>query len=172
MLFVCSVSWFLLGYQYPVQVIDWKDSSPKWPVMCWWGWWTLLTHSLTHSLHPWNLFVSEMTYTVSSGTLNSTIPYLGTYLFLIPHYVNHLNCCHIQEALNMVIPAMQLAGKIPDVHVQLWASALLKGASHSTCAVSDRCCIWIKNTENTKKKYTLLQDVNIVYFLYNAFGIA
>jgi len=27
----------------------------------------------------------------------------------------------------MVIPAMQLAGKIPDVHVQLWASALLKG---------------------------------------------
>jgi len=34
---------------------------------------------------------------------------------------------HVQEALNMVIPAMQLAGKIPDVHVQLWASALLKG---------------------------------------------
>jgi len=28
----------------------------------------------------------------------------------------------------MVIPAMQLAGKIPDVHVQLWSSALLKGA--------------------------------------------
>jgi len=35
--------------------------------------------------------------------------------------------CYLQEALNMVIPAMQLAGKIPDVHVQLWASALLKG---------------------------------------------
>lgn len=35
--------------------------------------------------------------------------------------------CGTQEALNMVIPAMQLAGKIPDVHVQLWASALLKG---------------------------------------------
>ncbi|XP_033750418.1 MAU2 chromatid cohesion factor homolog [Pecten maximus] len=30
------------------------------------------------------------------------------------------------EALNMVTPAMQLAGKIPDVHVQLWASSLLK----------------------------------------------
>ena len=27
----------------------------------------------------------------------------------------------------MVTPAMQLASKIPDVHVQLWASALLKG---------------------------------------------
>ena len=26
----------------------------------------------------------------------------------------------------MVTPALQLAGKIPDVHVQLWASALLK----------------------------------------------
>jgi len=20
-----------------VQVIDWKDSSPKWPTTCWWG---------------------------------------------------------------------------------------------------------------------------------------
>ena len=29
----------------------------------------------------------------------------------------------------MVTPAMQLAGKIPDVHVQLWASSLLKGKS-------------------------------------------
>jgi hypothetical protein len=35
----------------------------------------------------------------------------------------------VQEALNMVMPAMQLASKIPDVHVQLWASALLKGIS-------------------------------------------
>ena len=30
---------------------------------------------------------------------------------------------------------MQLAGKIPDVHVQLWASALLKGKSVSTYAI-------------------------------------
>jgi hypothetical protein len=36
---------------------------------------------------------------------------------------------HLQEALNLVTPAMQLAGKIPDVHVQLWASSLLKGKS-------------------------------------------
>jgi len=45
---VCSVSWlFLLGC--PVQVIDWKNSSPKWPSTRWWG--TLNpTHSLTHSL--------------------------------------------------------------------------------------------------------------------------
>ena len=31
-----------------------------------------------------------------------------------------------KESMNMVTPAMQLAAKIPDVHVQLWASAILK----------------------------------------------
>lgn len=34
-----------------------------------------------------------------------------------------------RESMNMVTPAMQLASKIPDVHVQLWASAILKGNS-------------------------------------------
>jgi MAternally-affected-uncoordination protein len=28
--------------------------------------------------------------------------------------------------MNMVTPAMQLASKIPDLNVQLWASAILK----------------------------------------------
>jgi hypothetical protein len=32
--------------------------------------------------------------------------------------------------MNMVTPAMQLASKIPDVHVQLWASAILKGKKY------------------------------------------
>lgn len=32
-----------------------------------------------------------------------------------------------RESMNMVTPAMQLASKIPDVHVQLWASAILRG---------------------------------------------
>lgn len=32
-----------------------------------------------------------------------------------------------QESNNMVVPAMQLASKIPDMSVQLWSSALLKG---------------------------------------------
>lgn len=32
-----------------------------------------------------------------------------------------------RESMNMVTPAMQLASKIPDIHVQLWAAALLKG---------------------------------------------
>jgi len=31
-----------------------------------------------------------------------------------------------REAMNMVTPAMQLASKIPDIHIQLWASAILK----------------------------------------------
>ena len=39
----------------------------------------------------------------------------------------------------MVIPAMQLAGKIPDVHVQLWASALLKG----TIVESSLCVAYV-----------------------------
>jgi len=34
-MFVCVLS---LGWSsIPVQVIDWKDLSPKWPAMCWWG---------------------------------------------------------------------------------------------------------------------------------------
>jgi len=40
----------------------------------------------------------------------------------------------------MVIPAMQLAGKIPDVHVQLWASALLKGLLYCTGALCVFSC--------------------------------
>uniref|UniRef100_A0A8C4FAF9 MAU2 chromatid cohesion factor homolog n=1 Tax=Dicentrarchus labrax TaxID=13489 RepID=A0A8C4FAF9_DICLA len=34
-----------------------------------------------------------------------------------------------RESNNMVVPAMQLASKIPDMSVQLWSSALLKGIS-------------------------------------------
>ncbi|XP_060534936.1 MAU2 chromatid cohesion factor homolog isoform X2 [Cylas formicarius] len=37
-----------------------------------------------------------------------------------------------RESMNMVTPAMQLASKIPDVHVQLWASAILKDL-HRIC---------------------------------------
>jgi len=38
----------LVRLSVPVQVIDWKDSSPKWPIMCW----CYPTHSCTHSLTP------------------------------------------------------------------------------------------------------------------------
>ena len=37
-LFFCYLCVLCLArLSVPVQVIDWKDSSPKWPVMCWWG---------------------------------------------------------------------------------------------------------------------------------------
>jgi len=41
-----------------------------------------------------------------------------------------LSLGNTQEAFNLVQPAMQLASKIPDVHVQLWASSLLKDLYH------------------------------------------
>ncbi|XP_030765189.1 MAU2 chromatid cohesion factor homolog isoform X2 [Sitophilus oryzae] len=42
-----------------------------------------------------------------------------------------------RESMNMVTPAMQLASKIPDVHVQIWASAILKDL-HRICGDSAR----------------------------------
>ena len=38
----------------------------------------------------------------------------------------------------MVVPAMQLASKIPDMSVQLWSSALLKGTAVSQHKVTVR----------------------------------
>lgn len=46
-------------------------------------------------------------------------------LVLLGHIFLSIN--NSRESMNMVTPAMQLASKIPDVHVQLWASAILKG---------------------------------------------
>jgi len=42
--------------------------------------------------------------------------------------LGHIFLCvgNPREAANMVTPAMQLATKIPDLHLQLWASAILK----------------------------------------------
>jgi len=37
----------------PVQVIAWKDSSPKWPVMCRAGHKTLLNHCCRQCLWFW-----------------------------------------------------------------------------------------------------------------------
>ena len=48
-LFVCVFCLLvvLVMLSVTVQVIDWKDSSTKWPIMCWYS---LLTHSLTSTL--------------------------------------------------------------------------------------------------------------------------
>ena len=42
-----------------------------------------------------------------------------------------LSLGNTRESMNMVTPAMQLASKIPDIHVQLWASSILKGKQGS-----------------------------------------
>lgn len=46
-------------------------------------------------------------------------------LVLLGHI--YLSLHNSRDSMNMVTPAMHLASKIPDVHVQLWASAILKG---------------------------------------------
>lgn len=45
-------------------------------------------------------------------------------LVLLSHVFLSIGNC--KESMNMVTPAMQLASKIPDIHVQLWGSAILK----------------------------------------------
>ncbi len=49
-----------------------------------------------------------------------------------------LSLGNARESMNMVTPAMQLASKIPDVHVQLWAAAILKGNTKSKIVASDQ----------------------------------
>lgn len=49
----------------------------------------------------------------------------------------------------MVVPAMQLASKIPDMSVQLWSSALLKGASFSW-PYSDTVSVSLSFKQNVK----------------------
>ena len=47
-----------------------------------------------------------------------------------------------RESMNMVTPAMQLSSKIPDTHVQLWASSILKGTQYLPLLISLRqCCV-------------------------------
>lgn len=45
-------------------------------------------------------------------------------LVLLSHVF--LSIGNSKESMNMVTPAMQLASKISDIHVQLWGSAILK----------------------------------------------
>lgn len=64
-----------------------------------------------------------------------------------------------RESMNMVTPAMQLASKIPDVHVQLWASAILKGKIFSqlligsTNLVLQTCIEFVAITSEKMKPY-------------------
>ncbi|XP_057300354.1 MAU2 chromatid cohesion factor homolog [Hydractinia symbiolongicarpus] len=49
-------------------------------------------------------------------------------LILLGHVVTSLQ--NPQEAVGLVVPAMQVANKIPDVYLQLWASSLMKDIYH------------------------------------------
>ena len=64
-----------------------------------------------------------------------------------------------KESMNMVNPAMQLSSKIPDTHVQLWASAILKGTCFFLClfvqylylTIFQTCTEWTMIPEENKK---------------------
>ncbi|XP_017785266.1 PREDICTED: MAU2 chromatid cohesion factor homolog [Nicrophorus vespilloides] len=98
---------------------------------------TLQTHS--HSLRAAAYYVQGL-QAFFQGRYNEAKRYLRETLKMAnAEDLNRLTSCslvllgHIflslgnsRESMNMVTPAMQLASKIPDVHVQLWASAILK----------------------------------------------
>lgn len=98
-----------------------------------------MEHSNSHSLKASAYYVQGL-QTFFQARYNEAKRYLRETLKMAnAEDLNRLTSCslvllgHIflslgnsRESLNMVTPAMQLAGKIPDVHVQLWASSLLK----------------------------------------------
>jgi len=65
----------LIRLSVSVQVIDRKDTSPKWPIMCWWGH-INPTHSLTHhrSLHYIKLKIFKVAKVITSGTTGCNKP--------------------------------------------------------------------------------------------------
>lgn len=63
-----------------------------------------------------------------------------------------------RESMNMVTPAMQLASKIPDVHVQLWASAILKGTFYEKATETE--------TESEVTCWFELKLYHLSYFLF------
>jgi len=51
------LSWLLwFDCEHYSRWLDWKDSFPKWPVMCWLGRQTLLTHCLAHWVE-WTMLI-------------------------------------------------------------------------------------------------------------------
>ena len=58
---------------------------------------------------------------VTNGFIGLYISYLNRELSILVQ-----NSGNTKESQNMVTPAMQLAHKIPDINVQLWATALLR----------------------------------------------
>ena len=61
-----------------------------------------------------------------------------------------------QEALSMVMPAMQLAAKVPDVYLQLWSASLVKGSIY--------CSVFLL-LSYIFLRYTVFHRIVLVFFL-------
>ena len=72
--------------------------------------------------HPYRRYLRETLKMANAEDLNRLTVCA---LVLLGHIF--LSLGNSRESMNMVTPAMQLSSKIPDTHVQLWASAILKG---------------------------------------------
>lgn len=73
------------------------------------------------SFHEAKRFLRETLKMANAEDLNRLT---SCSLVLLSHVF--LSIGNSKESMNMVTPAMQLASKIPDVHVQLWGNAILK----------------------------------------------
>lgn len=73
------------------------------------------------SFHEAKRFLRETLKMANAEDLNRLT---SCSLVLLSHVF--LSIGNSKESMNMVTPAMQLASKIPDIHVQLWGSAILK----------------------------------------------
>lgn len=90
-------------------------------------------------------------------------------LVLLSHVF--LSIGNSKESMNMVTPAMQLASKIPDIHVQLWGSAILKDLhrmSKDLIREKEAYANHVKYSENLitdqKKSVTMPQHLLINWF--------
>merc|ERR1719339_330819 len=63
-----------------------------------------------------------------------------------------------KESMNMVTPAMQLAGKIPDVNVQLWATAILKDLYRLSGNPEHRAQVAAQEKSHTEFSQKLIKD--------------
>ena len=118
----------LVRLSEPVQVIDLKDSSSKWPIMCWWGRKTLLVYIATDIYWP------------CEGGLLSWLRWF-TVSKLSP-------CTHVQFTswkTTMHYQAKKVAAL--SVHLLLWTAAncaVLHGSIEAFSAGTwcSFCCFW------------------------------
>jgi len=126
----------LIRLSVPVQVIDWKDSFPKWPIMCWWG-------RKPHSLTSTSVMMSQRTVDMSNIAYSREINVF--YQFSPSAFYCLKYCC-------MLIYKFQ---------PRKWMSQFLCCLSHTTIrylveclSTSDLC--WIAKQPQTSKTHEKL----------------